>query len=56
MIIEQSKCLKCEYHKKLEATMNFRFLIGCTYPPYRGNWVAELTECPKDKKERESNG
>ena len=52
--IERSKCFKCEYHRKIEAGMNFIF-IGCTYPPYRGKWIAELTECPKIKKERENN-
>ncbi len=44
------RCNPCEYAKVVIATGQWSFL-GCYCNPYRGKWVAEIKDCPKEKKE-----
>lgn len=49
MGIKNYRCKDCEHAKELNATMNWKF-IGCTHEPYKGKWVAEIKDCPKEAK------
>lgn len=40
-------CDSCECAKTVEANGEWTF-IGCFCPPYRGKWVAEIKDCPKN--------
>lgn len=42
------RCEGCEYAKEINATGDWKF-IGCTHEPYKGKWVAEIKDCPKEK-------
>lgn len=48
-------CGKCEHSNGIFAQDGFMFL-GCKFPPYRGKWVAQIEECPKEKKPTEKGG
>ncbi|WP_027406185.1 hypothetical protein [Anaerovibrio sp. RM50] len=40
-------CMNCEHRRTVYAGNNFKFL-GCTFPPYKGKWVAEIDICPEE--------
>lgn len=43
---QELNCSKCKYGQRTSAwKINF---IGCTHKPYKGKWVAEIDECPKN--------
>ena len=44
---KQGRCDGCEFCKAVYANGNWSF-YGCYCPPYRGKWVAEIKDCPKD--------
>ena len=41
-------CRKCKYGYRF-STGDYRWFIGCIYPPFHGRWVAEIKECPKEQ-------
>jgi len=45
--IKHQRCKGCEFLKTVYAQNNFRF-YGCYCKPYRGKWVAEIKDCPKE--------
>lgn len=47
--LDHGRCNPCKYAKPVVATGQWTFL-GCFCPPYRGKWVAEIKECPKEEK------
>lgn len=47
--IRPGRCLVCPYVEVIRAQENFMFL-GCRHEPYRGKWVAEIDECPKERR------
>ena len=46
--MKTNHCRKCEYSYRFSSQDGCWF-IGCKYPPFRGRWVAQIEECPKDK-------
>lgn len=42
------ECFCCEYSKVYTANGGFQFL-GCSCPPYKGKWIAEIDKCPKGR-------
>lgn len=44
----KKRCESCEYAREINATGDWRF-IGCRHEPYKGKWVAEIKDCPKEK-------
>ena len=47
--IPRGRCNPCNFSRCIVANGQFMFL-GCTHPPYKGKWVAEIKDCPKDAK------
>lgn len=48
------KCRKeCEFAEGIHAQDGF-FFIGCHHEPYRGKWVREIKECPKEVKRQQN--
>jgi hypothetical protein len=45
--IPDGRCKNCQYADVVRGTDGFMFL-GCYHRPYRGKWVAEIKECPKE--------
>ena len=43
------RCEPCNHSKIISCNGRFRFL-GCTHTPYKGKWVVEIKDCPKDAK------
>lgn len=41
-------CEHCKYAKRVYAQDQWCF-IGCHCPPYRGKWVIEIKDCPKEE-------
>ena len=41
-----NRCERCKYAEEVIATLNWSF-AGCHYKPYKGEWVAEIKDCPK---------
>lgn len=41
------RCNPCEFAKVVVGTGQWHFL-GCYCPPYKGKWVAEIKDCPKE--------
>lgn len=53
--IPRGRCNPCKFSRCIVANGQFMFL-GCTHPPYKGKWVAEIKNCPKvAKKDGENN-
>lgn len=53
---KKNRCIKCKYRKTIHAQYEWMF-DGCCYKPYRGKWIQEINECPKDEiYEKESAG
>lgn len=50
MLKQKKDCEKCEFGKTVYAQDQFHF-IGCYCKPYRGKWVREIKDCPKEKLE-----
>lgn len=48
-------CEKCKMSKIVYANGQWNF-IGCYHEPYRGKWVCEIKECPKEAKPKELRG
>lgn len=44
------RCRGCSFVKEVKGSFDFRF-FGCFCPPFKGKWVSEIKDCPKDKKE-----
>lgn len=41
------RCIGCEYNKRVFANSQWEFR-GCYHKPYRGKWIAEIKDCPKE--------
>lgn len=41
------RCQKCS-DKRIVIVNGYWKVYGCFYPPYRGEWVAEIEKCPKE--------
>ena len=48
--LSNEKCCSCKNSKVVVCNSGFKFL-GCTHPPYKGKWVAEIKDCPKTQRE-----
>ncbi len=40
------ECKSCEYCCSAYAQDGYKFLT-CKFPPYKGKWIAEISDCPK---------
>lgn len=47
--LPRGRCNPCEFSKCIVANDQFMFL-GCVHQPYKGKWVREIKDCPKDAK------
>ena len=49
MTVEERKqrCRKCEYSKHVNAQNDWGF-PGCYKSPYKGKWIIEIEDCPKE--------
>lgn len=45
--IPPGRCKGCEYARSVVGTGQWMFL-GCYHKPYRGKWVLEIENCPKE--------
>ncbi len=45
--LPKGRCHPCKYARAVFAPGQFMFL-GCYHKPYRGKWVAEIKDCPKE--------
>lgn len=43
----EKKCKHCEHCRRVYA-QNGWSIVGCFHEPYRGKWIAEIKECPKE--------
>jgi hypothetical protein len=52
--VRKGRCDGCYHCKLVHCNGGFSFL-GCYHTPYRGKWVAEIKDCPKngERSERE---
>lgn len=48
--IPKGRCKPCPNADVVRGMDGFMFL-GCRHEPYHGTWVAEIKECPKERKE-----
>ena len=49
----KQRCEKCEYKHIVHADGGFMF-NGCYHRPYIGKWVAEIKDCPKEGKYKDT--
>lgn len=42
-----SRCAGCKHCKRLKAQDDWSF-YGCFHKPYKGKWIAEIENCPKE--------
>lgn len=47
--METQHCLQCQYSKDRRDQDGYKYCY-CFYDQDKGRWVAEIRECPKDKK------
>lgn len=40
-------CARCKFKEAIDCGSGF-IIMGCTYAPYEGKWVAEIDKCPRD--------
>lgn len=46
--IERDKrCKQCTNRKGVSGSPGFNFM-GCYHSPYRGKWITEIKDCPKN--------
>ena len=48
VVVEQfttKNCMKCKDCRQIQ-----RHMYGCYHSPYKGKWIAELENCPKNVK------
>lgn len=45
---KDGRCKGCEYCKSVVASPDWQF-FGCYHQPFKGQWVVEIKDCPKDK-------
>ena len=45
----EKKCTECEYTREVTAQDIFKF-IGCYHKPYKGKWIVEIRNCPRNDK------
>ena len=46
--LPKGRCKPCE-HAYVVGTQNSGFMfLGCYHKPYKGKWVAEIKDCPKE--------
>lgn len=43
------RCDGCKYAQHIYANDGWSF-IGCKHKPYRGKWIVEIEECPKERR------
>ncbi len=43
------RCRGCEYVRDIRANGDWWFK-GCKHEPYRGKWIVEIANCPKERK------
>ena len=43
------RCARCEYRRETKSNGGWMF-FGCYHNPYKGMWVAEIKDCPKENK------
>lgn len=48
--LPHGRCNPCEFAEILVGTGSW-FFLGCCHPPYKGKWVAEIKDCPKERME-----
>ena len=46
--LTEGRCKPCESAHIVRANGGFMFL-GCYHKPYKGKWVAEIKDCPKEE-------
>lgn len=46
----KNRCEGCEFAKRISAQMSNWSFIGCTHEPYKGKWIVEIEDCPKEAK------
>lgn len=44
-----NRCKDCEFAHDIRANGNWWFK-GCMHKPYRGKWIVEIKECPKERR------
>lgn len=49
--MEVEKCKTCEKCQVIRKD-RFGIYLGCYENPYKGKWVAEIEECPKNKSQK----
>ena len=42
------RCDKCLWAEIINSQDGWSF-IGCTHEPYKGKWVTEIKDCPKER-------
>ena len=50
--LPEGRCKNCEFVKAVTASGGMIFL-GCFHNPYKGKWVREIKECPKNVEKNE---
>ena len=48
--LPHGRCNPCEFAEIIVGTGSW-FFLGCCHPPYKGKWVAEIKDCPKERME-----
>ena len=43
----KQRCCGCKYKRPVHASGDF-FFNGCYHRPYKGKWVANIKDCPKE--------
>lgn len=43
------RCRGCKYAQRIYANDGWSF-TGCKHEPYRGTWIIEIEECPKERR------
>ena len=46
-VIRRGRCEGCKFVKLINAQNDWKF-YACYCKPYRGKWVAEIKDCPKE--------
>lgn len=45
---KDGRCKGCEFARTINSRGNWEF-IGCNHEPYKGKWVCEIKDCPKQQ-------
>lgn len=51
----KNRCEGCEFATKISAKMDNWSFIGCMHEPYKGKWIVEIEDCPKEVEVKEKD-